>query len=148
MSSNEKVVDVLKSIAESSNDGLKAYQECVESCDAPELKSLFARSIERCRNHISDLEQMIKQYNGEVESKGSLLGSLHLGWLNLRTALSSNNDKIVLEECERSEDAAIQCYRDALENELPSDVKDLLRKQFQDVKAHHELIRILRDAQA
>lgn len=148
MISNEKTVDILKNIVETTRDGQKGFNECMEKCESPELKSLFSRAAARCQEGINDLEQLIRQYGGEPETEGSLLGSLHRGWMDLRTALSSNDDKVVLEECERGEDVALKNYDEALQADLPSEVAALLRKQQQGVRANHDQIRALRDAMA
>ena len=49
------------------------------------------------------------------------------------------------EECERGEDSAKKNYQEALEADLPSDVRSLVNRQYQDVVHTHDTIRSWRD---
>jgi uncharacterized protein (TIGR02284 family) len=54
----------------------------------------------------------------------------------------------VLAECERGEDAAKAAYNAALQKSLPADVRTLVERQYQGVKANHDRVRNLRNAAA
>ena len=56
------------------------------------------------------------------------------------------NDHAVLAECERGEDAAKAAYEAALQKSLPADVRTLVERQYQGVKANHDRVRNLRNA--
>ncbi|MGH9895549.1 MAG: PA2169 family four-helix-bundle protein, partial [bacterium] len=71
--------------------------------------------------------------------------ALHRGWLNVKSAITGKDEAAVLAECERGEDVALQHYQDALREDLPSDVRNLIERQYQGVMANHELVRGLRD---
>jgi uncharacterized protein (TIGR02284 family) len=51
----------------------------------------------------------------------------------------------VLAECERGEDVAKSAYEAALKEDLPPDVKAIVRRQYEGVKANHDRIRDLRN---
>ena len=65
--------------------------------------------------------------------------------MSIKTALSSNDDKIVLEECERGEDAAVARYQKALEHALPPDVQALVQRQAEGARRNHNEVKALRD---
>ncbi len=50
-----------------------------------------------------------------------------------------------MNECERGEDVALNAYKKALEETLPSNVNSVVQTQFNTVKATHDKIRDLRD---
>jgi uncharacterized protein (TIGR02284 family) len=58
------------------------------------------------------------------------------------------DDYAVLAECERGEDVAKRVYAEALLEDLPRGVKELVQHQYQGVKANHNRIRSLRDQAA
>jgi len=58
------------------------------------------------------------------------------------------NEHAVLSECERGEDAAMAAYEAALKKSLPTDVRTLVERQYQGVKANHESVRNLRTTAA
>jgi uncharacterized protein (TIGR02284 family) len=72
-------------------------------------------------------------------------GALHRGWVSVKTALSTQDDKAVLEECERGEDAAVARYRAALKATLPFEVRALIERQAQGARRNHDEVRALRD---
>ena len=85
------------------------------------------------------------RHGGTPEQLGSILGSMNRAWLNLRAAISSNSDLAVLEECERAEDVALRAYRRALEQELPADVRAVVRVQLEGTQENHDRVRAMRD---
>ncbi|MNT90060.1 hypothetical protein D3C72_2308940 [compost metagenome] len=92
-----------------------------------------------------ELEHEIRRLGGDPASGGSVSGALHRGWVSVKTALSTSDDKAVLEECERGEDAAVARYRKALKANLPADIRALLERQSQGAQRNHDEVRALRD---
>ena len=68
--------------------------------------------------------------------------------MSVKSALSTQDDKAVLQECERGEDAAVARYRKALKATLPSDIRALVERQAQGAQRNHDEIRGLRDSYA
>ena len=82
----------------------------------------------------------------ETRISGSATGALHRGWINLKSALSRGDDHAILAECERGEDSAVEEYQTALDNGLSAPVRDIVSRQYVEIKATHDRIRDLRDA--
>ncbi len=123
---NDDVVDVLNDLLESSRDGEYGFHASAEHAESGELKGIFQRHSREC-------------------AAGSVSGALHRGWVSVKTALSTSDDKAVLEECERGEDAAVARYRKALKANLPADIRALLERQSQGAQRNHDEVRALRD---
>jgi uncharacterized protein (TIGR02284 family) len=56
------------------------------------------------------------------------------------------DDHAVLEECERSEDAAKSAYEAALKKDLPADIRTVVDRQYLGVKENHDHVRDLRNS--
>ena len=52
------------------------------------------------------------------------------------------------DECERGEDAAKRAYEEALQQDLPADVRTMIGKQYREVKMNHDSVRDMRNAMA
>ena len=65
-----------------------------------------------------------------------------------KSAITGMNEHAVLAECERGEDAAKVAYEAALQKNLPADVRTLVDRQYEGVKANHDRVRNLRNAAA
>jgi uncharacterized protein (TIGR02284 family) len=70
---------------------------------------------------------------------------MHRARTNLKTAVTGGDDKAILVECERGEDAAKAAYQEALRSDLPVDVQTLIQSQYKGVIENHDLIKRLRD---
>ncbi len=109
---------------------------------------MFQRHAQECAAAGAELEQHIRRLGGEPASGGTVAGALHRGWVSVKSALSINDDKAVLEECERGADAAVARYRQALKVTLPADVRALVERQAQGAQRNHDEVRGLRDSYA
>ena len=73
---------------------------------------------------------------------------VHRGWINIKSAVTGEDEAAVISECERGEDSAVEAYEEALETDLPNDVKVIVSRQFSQVKEAHDRIRSLERANA
>jgi uncharacterized protein (TIGR02284 family) len=71
---------------------------------------------------------------------------LHRAWINLKSAVTSGDDHAILTECERGEDSAVKGYEKAMEGNLSPSLRDIVSRQYGEVKSAHDRIRNLRDA--
>ena len=142
---NEDVVDVLNNLMESCRDGEQGFRASAEQAVTGDLQALLIRRSTDCGVAAAELEQVVRSYGAEPADGGTVAGALHRGWVAIKAALSSNDDQAVLEECERGEDAMVARYRNALEKPLPSTVRVLVQRQFEQAQRHHDEIRGLRD---
>ena len=104
----------------------------------------MARADE-CRQAAAELQSLVEQHGGEAEDSGTTSGSMHRGWVAVKSALSGYTDVSILEETERGEDTALAAYRRALKEDLPPDVKSVVERQLQGVQRNHDQVRLLRD---
>jgi uncharacterized protein (TIGR02284 family) len=91
------------------------------------------------------LNDQIQSLGGDVRDSGSALGAVHRGWVSMKLALSSQDDKVVLGEAERGEADALTRYREALQKPLPAAIRSLVERQLQAVQRHHDQIKMLRN---
>jgi uncharacterized protein (TIGR02284 family) len=141
----DDVKSVIDELIECSKDGEKGFVKAAEDAHDAELKSLFTQCAQRCREGAAELQSQVQAQGGRAEKTGSVAAALHRGWISLKQAVSSREDKAILEECERGEDYAKAQYRKALEHDLPANVRAIVERQNQGVIANHDRVRALRD---
>ena len=98
-------------------------------CRFGRTQSIFLRHSQQCAATALGAGARNSPLWGRAASGGTVAGAVHRGWVSVKAALSSRDDKAVLEECERGEDAAVARYRKALNAALPADVRALLERQ-------------------
>ncbi len=139
------IVDVLQDLAECSKDGEYGFRACAEQAKRADLKSMFLQRADDCRGAAQELNEQIRAMGGSTTDHGSAAGAIHRGWVAVKSALSTYDDKAVLEECERGEDNAKTRYANALKKPLPAGVKLIVERQMQGVQRNHDQIKMLRD---
>lgn len=82
------------------------------------------------------------------ENVSSIMGTLHRGWMNVKTAVAGHDRHSILTECERGEDAAVLEYRKAISHDLPADLREIVERHFAEITKAHDRIKALRDGAA
>ena len=141
----DKITSVLNDLVETSKDGEKGFRTAAEDTKNTELKTIFMRRADDCAKGASDLQQIVMRLGGNPEDGGSVAGTMHRGWVDLKSKVTDRDDLAILEECERGEDVAKAKYRDALEKTLPDDIRAVVQRQYDGVVKNHDQIRDLRD---
>ena len=142
------VIATLNDLIETSRDGEEGFRQCAETVKNPNLKPFFEQKAERCREAVTQLQQIVREMGGNPETGSSTSGTMHRFWVSLRSSITGMNDHAILDECERGEDVAKQSYEKALAQDLPGDVKRVIERQFAEVKANHDKVRQMRNATA
>ena len=142
----DDVIDALQDLVECSKDGEYGFRECADQAKRADLKSVFLQRADDCRRGAEELNQQIRSLGGKTQDSGSATGAMHRGWVAVRSALTTYDDRAVLQEAERGEDNAMARYRKALKQPLPDDVKRVVERQFQQVQRNHDEVKRLRDS--
>lgn len=133
--SNKETVSGLKHLVSICNDGKEGYQNASEDVESTELKTLFnTYSIQRSE-FAMELEALINKYGKDSDNdNGGPLGALHRTWIDIKSALTSKENKAVLGACITGEKAALKAYDEALEDEETDfENKNILIKQRQEI---------------
>ena len=146
MASNEEVISTLNNLIETCRDGQNGFQTAAEGVTRSELKTLFHEFAQQRARFVGDLQTEVRRLGGDPENMGSVAATLHRGWINIKSAVTGGDDGGVISECERGEDAAVAAYRDALDQDLPANIRSIVERQFAAVKQAHDRIRSLERA--
>lgn len=137
----------LNDLIEVLKDGEEGFKTAATDVKVAELNLVFTRYAVQRAEFASELQARVLALGADVETSGSVAGSIHRGWINLKSALSSNEPHAVLAEAERGEDSAVAAYRKALdEAHLDKSTQDIIGRQYADVKAAHDHVKMLRDS--
>jgi uncharacterized protein (TIGR02284 family) len=139
------IISTLNDLIETSKDGEQGFRTCAEGVKDAKLKSVFQEAASRCAEGAAELKAKVRGLGGDPETSGSVSGSLHRGWVNIKSTITGMDEAAVLTECERGEDAAKRAYKDALKKDLPADIRSTVERQYEGVKQNHDRVRQLRD---
>jgi uncharacterized protein (TIGR02284 family) len=127
-------------------DSQKGFTDIGDHLKDETLKKYFlAESLKRA-SFRGELEEVLHQ-NGvhDIKESGTAVGTVHRVWGDLKAKLGGG-DHTLLETAEQGEDAAKKAYADALEQDLPLPVRQLLAEQQAHVLTSHDFVKSHRDA--
>ena len=139
-------ISVLNDLIETSKDGQAGFVECAKDVQSTHLKSLMAERARECADAAEELQRLVRALGGEPEKDTSLSGDLHRRWVGLKDLITGKDDTAILNECERGEDVAKKSYKEALEKDLPPEIRAVVEKQYKGVLRNHDQVKALRDA--
>lgn len=149
METNKELAKDLNGLLEKHNDAVRGYNEAAEKAKSPNLKTFLQRNAGTRKSFATDLKQEVVSLGGDPEQDTSTAADLHRGWINFKSAISSNKDESVLEECIRGEDAALKEYDSVLKDyEVPQGLRNKLqdqRSQIQQAKSELEALELQAD---
>ena len=140
MPSDAEVISTLNNLIETCRDGQEGFRTAAEGVKSAELRELFQGYARQRAGFAGELQDEVRRLGGEPEQTGSLVASLHRGWMGLRAALEGGDERAIAGECERGEEVAMSAYRSALDTDMPANVRAMVERQFAEVKEAHNLI--------
>ena len=147
---NCKDTEVLNDLIEINNDRVKGYEKAMHELkpEDSDLKSLFTRMIGESHQLKMALATEVQVLGKDAEKGTTTSGKIYRAWMDVKAAFTGHDRKTVLNNCEFGEDAAQNAYKMALEVEgLPANLRTLISSQKSTLRASHDEIKALRDAQ-
>jgi len=135
---SEKISNGLNSLLLKNYDAEKGFKLAMDKIDNPTIyKFLKDRAAQRGK-FAQELKSEIMQYGEFPEKEGSLKGDLHRAWMNLKSAVASNEKNQLMEEVERGEKASLEEYNEILNDKevvLPPSTESMLKRHRDAIKS-------------
>jgi uncharacterized protein (TIGR02284 family) len=138
----------LNDLIQTLKNGEEGFSASAGKLKEHNLRSQFQNFAQQRARFAAELQSQVSQIGGKPETSGSTTGALHRGWMDIKNAFSGNDDHAILAEAERGEDAAVKNYRDALSKDLPSDIREVIDRQYREILSAHNTVRALRDRES
>lgn len=142
---NNDAISTLNSLIETCKDGEKGFKEAAEGLKSADIKAKFLEYSRERAQMAAELQTEVRSLGGDPDKGGSMSGSVHRGWLNLKAAITGQDDHAIVSEAERGEDVAKEAYESALKTTLPPSAQTLVQQQAAKVRRVHDAVRDLRD---
>jgi uncharacterized protein (TIGR02284 family) len=144
---NTETTQTLNELIEICKDGENGFKQAAEKAKDASLKSLFLKYSTQRAGYAQELQSAVSLLGDKPETTEHVAAKLHRGWMGLKQALTSNEDKALIDECEAGEDAAMKAYKQALDKSMAGNIETLIREQFAGVSEAHGVMRDLKHSQ-
>jgi len=134
--SKEKSIEVLNTLLEINNDRVEGYEKAATQTEDEELKTLFtqfAGTSKKCRQELSS---EITKLGGTSTDDTKVEGKVFRVWMDVKTVLTGNSSRSILNSCKLGEESAVAAYENAITNRAD----DLTDEQKRMVQTHYALI--------
>ncbi len=145
---NQEIANVVNDLIEINNDRIEGYEKAIKETDDPDLKALFIDMASRSHQFKNELAAELRRF-GDTPTDGTRnSGKVFRLWMDIKSALTGKDREAILGSCERGEDAALDAYDEGLGSDtaLPSDIRQLIERQKQQLLQDHNRIKALRDS--
>jgi uncharacterized protein (TIGR02284 family) len=137
----KNTVSILEDLIEINNDGNHGYKTAADDIDNPAYKTLFYGYAQQRAQFAAELEREAQLLGRDPDAGESVLGAIHRGWINIKSAFTSGGSEAILGECETGDKAALETYEKALAQSLPSNIESIVRTQYQAVQEAYNKVR-------
>ena len=138
--SPKDVASTLSQLADRAIDGNKGFKEAAENAASADLKARFAMESAERAKFAAQLKGKIADLGQTPKQDGSAEAAVHRAWIDAKVALSPEGqaDNAVLGAVKTGEAEALDEYQDALDKNLPTDVRSLVEKQIKDIQESYD----------
>ncbi|RPJ40860.1 MAG: PA2169 family four-helix-bundle protein, partial [Chloroflexi bacterium] len=127
--------------------GEKGFATTASNMPNPGLKILLMSYAQQRANFKEEIRSELRRQGGEFTPGRSLPGMVHRGRVNIFAAMSidkESQERVILKEAAVGEGAAMRTYASALSTDLPPQVREMVERQFAEVRKVVETIKLLR----
>jgi uncharacterized protein (TIGR02284 family) len=139
----KEAISVLNDLVSTCVDGVEGFRTAADAVKNNEAKVLFQSRVRVIETSEAELKDAVRQLGGDPAKHGHAEGSVHRGWINIKSAVTGKNEEAILAEVIRGEEGAVEHYRDALKKTLPQDLRAMVEKQFRGAEENLDRVRNL-----
>ncbi len=144
----EKVKATLAKLIDLLRDSHQGFTDIGNHIKDEQARLFFLKETQARANFAGELENELHRLGvKDVHQSGMVTGKVHRAWGELKAKLGGG-DHTLLATAEQGEDAAKKAYSEALQENLPEDIRDLLARQQVHIVASHDPVRDMRDSKA
>jgi uncharacterized protein (TIGR02284 family) len=141
----EKVESALRELIEMLHGGQEGYLEFGARLHDPRAKRLFLAETQRRAKYAAELENELHRMGvHDVKEVASRAAKLRHLWGEVQAHLAGDQ-KALMSAAEKSDEIAMKAYANALKQELPLPLRQMLDRQLAHIQRSHDEVKALHD---
>lgn len=148
--SDKQVQDALGRLYGILEAGEKGYATAASSAHRRGVKRLYKSYAQQRANHKQEILDEIQRLGGDFNPGSSLPGMIHRGRVAIFATMTIEDDKrekVILKEVALGERYAVKTYQETLALELPAETRQLVERQYEEVRKVVNQVHLLRGEQ-
>jgi len=136
---NNAQTATLETLATTLIDSINGYEDAAQDTDNTRFQEIFRERSSERREALQRLQSEIRRLGGTPPEDGSFMGKTHQAWLDLKAAITGNDDQRVINSVEAGEDYLKEKFETALSSdELSGESRQAVESVYQSVKSGHD----------
>ncbi|WP_448659995.1 PA2169 family four-helix-bundle protein [Sphingomonas sp. CJ99] len=140
-------IRTLNSLIATTIDSVDGYTEAAKDADNSRYVQMFNSRASERRQAANALQSEVTRLGGTPEDDGTALAGAHRMFLNLKSAVTGQDDQAIVNEVEAGEDHIKAKFEDALkDDDLSPETRSAIGHAWTSVRAGHDEMRDLKHA--
>lgn len=142
-------IDVTNTLIATTLDSMKGYREAAEDSEVSNHVAFFRAMAEDRSKVASDLQEHVRSLGGDARTESSTAGAVHRTWLDIKAAITGNDEEAVIREVERGEDYIKEKFEAAIgDDDLSPQTRGVLEKCMESIRRGHDRASAMKHALA
>lgn len=147
MTNNSHEISRLNKLISTTIDSADGYEEAEKHSESARFTGMFRERAAERRTVLVTLRKEVTRLGGEPEDDGTMLAGAHRMFLNLKSAVTGQDEKAIIDEVEQGEDHIKAEFETAMEDEeLSPAVRNVVRECYTSIKRGHDQMRDIKHA--
>jgi|GEM_PF-570607 len=143
--SSGDLAHTLNRLISRAKDGQLGYETAAKDIQDPKLQKKFKLISEQRGQFADQLTRQVLDLGAEPETEGSFGAAIHRGWINFKSSITGKNHRSIISEIQTGENVAVEAYEEALQKDLPREVREVVQQQAAAVKENYQHIQSLKN---
>ena len=132
-------VGILQTLTTTLIDSINGYEHAAENSENSRFEQIFRERADERREVVEDLKAAIRRLGGDPPEDGSFMGKTHQAWLDLKAAITGQDDKAIINSVEAGEDYLKEKFEAALSSDaLSGEARQAVEQAYQSVSQGHD----------
>ncbi len=134
--SNKDIKSSVNDVIENLYDSRNGYKECADKIDNPQMQQLFQRLANQRERMLQELKSRVEFAGVEPSQSGTMAAAAHRTFIDIKSLLTGGDTDAIINEVKRGEHHTISQYKEAIDEDIPVDLKALLSQQMRTIETN------------
>jgi uncharacterized protein (TIGR02284 family) len=132
-------ISTLNTLIATTIDSITGYENSAKDIDNQRFAEIFRQRASERQQVVQDLREEVRRLGGNPEDDGSFLGKTHQRFEDLKSAITGQDEKAIINEVERGEDYLKDKFETALNSDaLSGQSRSVVERCYQSVRSGHD----------
>ena len=142
MAGTDYDISTLNSLIATTIDSIEGYTESAKDIESTRFGTIFTQRAGERRQVASTLQAEVVRLGGNAEDDGTILAAAHRRFVDLKSVVTGQDDKAIIDEVERGEDHIKAKFEAAIaDTELSPATRAVIQQAYTSVRQGHDQIR-------